>query len=171
MRRALLLLLMALATGCASGGAVPAPFPTPSPRPPSPGLPSSPEPLPLSPVARPAVVGTALALRGAPYRNGGSDPSGFDCSGFVAYVFAQQGLYMPRTVSEQYAQGQPVGPDAVAPGDLVFFSTVAPGATHVGIAISPEQFVHAPSSSGVVRVESLAASYWSSRLVGTRRIP
>ena len=47
----------------------------------------------------------------------------------------------------------------------------APGATHVGIAISPEQFVHAPSSSGVVRVESLAASYWSSRLVGTRRIP
>jgi cell wall-associated NlpC family hydrolase len=117
------------------------------------------------------VVGTALSLRGAPYRNGGGDPSGFDCSGFVAYVFAQQGLYMPRTVSEQYAQGQPVGPDAVAPGDLVFFSTVAPGASHVGIAISPEQFVHAPSSSGVVRVESLAASYWSSRLVGTRRIP
>jgi cell wall-associated NlpC family hydrolase len=117
------------------------------------------------------VVGTALSLRGAPYRNGGSDPSGFDCSGFVAYVFAQQGLYMPRTVSEQYAQGQPVGPDAVAPGDLVFFSTVAPGASHVGIAISEEQFVHAPSSSGVVRIESLTASYWSSRLVGTRRIP
>jgi cell wall-associated NlpC family hydrolase len=117
------------------------------------------------------VVGTALSLRGAPYRNGGSDPSGFDCSGFVAYVFAQQGLYMPRTVSEQYAQGHLVNPDAVAPGDLVFFSTVAPGASHVGIAISGDQFVHAPSSSGVVRVESLNASYWSSRLVGTRRIP
>jgi len=170
MRCALLLLLMALATGCASGGAVPAPFPTPSPRPPRLDLPSSPEAT-LSPVDRPAVVGTALSLRGAPYRNGGSDPSGFDCSGFVAYVFAQQGLYMPRTVSEQYARGQPVGPDAVAPGDLVFFSTVAPCVSHVGIAISPYQFVHAPSSSGVVRVESLAASYWSSRLVGTRRIP
>ena len=138
MRCALLLLLMALAAGCASGGAVPAPFPTPSPRPPSPEPPSSPEPPALSPLDRPAVVGTALSLRGAPYRNGGSDPSGFDCSGFVAYVFAQQGLYMPRTVSEQYAQGQPVGPDAVAPGDLVFFSTVAPGASHVGIAISPD---------------------------------
>jgi cell wall-associated NlpC family hydrolase len=117
------------------------------------------------------VVGTALSLRGAPYRNGGSDPSGFDCSGFVAYVFAQQGLYMPRTVSEQYAQGQPVGQGSVAPGDLVFFSTVAPGASHVGIAISQAEFVHAPSSSGVVRIESLSAPYWSSRLVGTRRIP
>jgi cell wall-associated NlpC family hydrolase len=120
---------------------------------------------------RPAVVGTALSLRGAPYRNGGSDPSGFDCSGFVAYVFAQQGLYMPRTVTEQYAQGQPVGQDVVSPGDLVFFSTVAPGPSHVGIAISPDEFVHAPSVSGVVRVESLNASYWSTRFVGTRRIP
>ncbi len=164
MRRAPLFLLMALAAGCASGGAVPAPFPTPGPRP------TSREPA-LTPMDRPAVVGTALSLRGAPYRNGGSDPSGFDCSGFVAYVFAQQGLYMPRTVTEQYAQGQPVGQDVVSPGDLVFFSTVAPGPSHVGIAISPDEFVHAPSVSGVVRVESLNASYWSSRFVGTRRIP
>ncbi len=168
MRRAPLFLLMALASGCASG-AVPAPFPTPAPRPSSPGPPPGPEPI-LSPVDRPAVVGTALSLRGAPYRNGGSDPSGFDCSGFVTYVFAQQGLYMPRTVAELYAQGQPVG-HAVAPGDLVFFSTVAPGASHVGIAVSQDEFVHAPSSSGVVRLESLNAPYWSSRFVGTRRIP
>jgi cell wall-associated NlpC family hydrolase len=169
MRRALLFLLMALASGCASG-AVPAPFPTPAPRPPSPEPPPGPEPA-LSPADRPAVVGTALSLRGAPYRNGGSDPSGFDCSGFVSYVFAQQGLYMPRTVAEQYALGQPVGQNPVAPGDLVFFSTVAPGPSHVGIAVSQEEFVHAPSSSGVVRIESLNAPYWSSRFVGTRRIP
>ena len=175
MRRAPLLLLMALATGCASGGAVPAPFPSPAPRPSSPEPPPGPDPdlgpPILSPVDRPAVVGTALSLRGAPYRNGGSDPSGFDCSGFVSYVFAQQGLYMPRTVSEQYAQGQPIGQDSVAPGDLVFFSTVGPGASHVGIAISQAEFVHAPSSSGVVRIESLSAPYWASRFVGTRRIP
>jgi cell wall-associated NlpC family hydrolase len=170
MRCATLLLLMALATGCASGGAVPAPFPTPAPRPAGVEPPPALEP-PVVPIGAPAVVGTALSLRGAPYRDGGSDPSGFDCSGFVAYVFAQQGLHVPRTVSEQYAQGQPVDHDAVAPGDLVFFSTVAPGASHVGIVISRDQFVHAPSSSGVVRVESLNASYWSSRLVGTRRIP
>jgi peptidoglycan DL-endopeptidase CwlO len=163
MHRAPLLLLMALATGCASGGAVPAPFPTPEPRPSSPVS-------TLAPVDRPAVVGTALSLRGAPYRNGGSDPSGFDCSGFVAYVFAQQGLYLPRTVSEQYVQGQAVGQDSMEAGDLVFFSTVAAGASHVGIAVSRDDFVHAPSSSGVVRVESLNAPYWASRFIGTRRI-
>jgi peptidoglycan DL-endopeptidase CwlO len=165
MRRVPLLLLMTAATACASSnGAVPAPFPTPGP------AASRPDPA-LDPVDRPAVVGTALSLRGAPYRNGGSDPSGFDCSGFVAFVFAQQGLYIPRTVSEQFAQGQLIDQNAIAPGDLVFFSTVAPGASHVGIAISGDEFVHAPSSSGVVRVESLNASYWSSRFVGTRRMP
>jgi cell wall-associated NlpC family hydrolase len=165
MRRVPLVLLMAVATACASSnGAVPAPFPTPGP------VASRPE-SPLEPMDRPAVVGTALSLRGAPYRNGGSDPSGFDCSGFVAYVFAQQGVYVPRTVSEQFSQGQAVDQDALAPGDLVFFSTVAPGASHVGIAVSRDEFVHAPSSSGVVRVESLNAPYWSSRFVGTRRIP
>jgi cell wall-associated NlpC family hydrolase len=164
MRRVPLFLLMAVGSACASGsGAVPAPFPTP--RPAATRL----DP-PLDAVDRPAVVGTALSLRGAPYRNGGSDPSGFDCSGFVAYVFAQQGFYMPRTVSEQFAQGQSVSQDAVEAGDLVFFSTVSPGASHVGIAISRDEFVHAPSSSGVVRVESLNASYWSARFVGTRRI-
>jgi cell wall-associated NlpC family hydrolase len=164
MHRAPLFLLMAVAAGCASGGAVPAPFPTVGPRA------AIPEP-PLEPLDRPAVVGTALSLRGAPYRNGGTDPSGFDCSGFVSYVFGQQGLYLPRTVSEQYAQGQDVGQNQIAPGDLVFFSTGSPGASHVGIAISRDEFVHAPSSKGVVRVESLTAPYWSSRLVGSRRIP
>ena len=163
MRRALLFLLMTLAAGCASGGAVPAPFPTPGPRP------SDPTPS-LAPIDRPAVVGTALSLRGAPYRNGGGDPSGFDCSGFVAYVFAQQGLYLPRTVSEQYSQGQAVGQDSMEAGDLVFFNTAGAGASHVGIAVSPDEFVHAPSSRGVVRVESLNAPYWSSRFIGTRRI-
>jgi cell wall-associated NlpC family hydrolase len=111
-----------------------------------------------------------MSLRGAPYRNGGADPSGFDCSGFVSYVFAQQGFALPRTVSEQYDAGRGIPPDAVTPGDLVFFSTVAPGASHVGIIVSSDLFVHAPSSSGVVRVERLSSPYWSSRLVGARRL-
>jgi cell wall-associated NlpC family hydrolase len=89
----------------------------------------------------------------------------------VAYVFAQQGLAVPRTVSELYVAGREISADALEPGDLVFFSTVAPGPSHVGIAISNDQFVHAPSSSGVVRVESLVTPYWSSRFLGTRRIP
>ena len=159
----LFVLVMVGASGCASTGAVPAPFPQPRVSPTA-----SPRGEAVTP---PALVGTALSLRGAPYRNGGSDPTGFDCSGFVAYVFAQQGLYLPRTVSEQYEQGHQVAQDGLEPGDLVFFSTVAAGPSHVGIAISADEFVHAPSSSGVVRIESLTASYWSSRLVGTRRIP
>ena len=83
-------------------------------------------------------------------------------------MFAQQGLALPRTVLEQYDAGRDV--PSASPGDLVFFSTVAPGASHVGIAISADEFVHAPSSSGVVRVERLAAPYWSSRFVGIRRV-
>ena len=171
MRVTVPVLLTLLAGGCASSGAVPAPFPTPAPSAPAHVL----EPVPAldeSPrdVARPPVVGTALSLQGAPYRNGGTDPSGFDCSGFVAYVFAQQGLAVPRTVSELYVAGREISADALEPGDLVFFSTVAPGATHVGIAVSADEFVHAPSSKGVVRVERLSASYWNSRFVGIRRV-
>jgi hypothetical protein len=166
MRLAVPLLLTLLAAGCASSGAVPAPFPVPGPAPSA--LPATiPADIP-SDLPRPAGVGTALSLQGAPYRNGGSDPSGFDCSGFVTYVFAQQGRALPRTVLEQYDAGRDV--PSASPGDLVFFSTVAPGASHVGIAISADEFVHAPSSSGVVRVERLAAPYWSSRFVGVRRV-
>lgn len=112
-----------------------------------------------------------MSLRGAPYRNGGGDPSGFDCSGFVAYVFAQQGIFVPRTVAEQYDLGHQVNRRSIAAGDLVFFSTVSPGASHVGIAVSDEEFIHAPTASGVVRVERLTSPYWASRLVGVRRVP
>src|SRR5688500_3487410 len=116
MRLSAVIVCAALAAGCASTGAVPSPFPRPGP----------PEPIPesVSSVDSGPVVGTALSLRGAPYRNGGSDPSGFDCSGFVAYVFAQQGVFVPRTVTAQYDQGTPVDPTTLAAGDLIFFSTV-----------------------------------------------
>jgi cell wall-associated NlpC family hydrolase len=167
MRLAVPLVLTVIAGGCASSGAVPAPFPTPGPRPVE--RPASPNP--ADPAALfPPIVGTALSLQGVPYRNGGMDPSGFDCSGFVTYVFAQQGFAVPRTVTEQYDAGRQVSPDAMTPGDLVFFSTVAPGPSHVGIAVSADEFVHAPSSKGVVRVERLTAPYWSARFVGIRRI-
>jgi len=117
-----------------------------------------------------ALVGTALALRGAPYRNGGSDPNGFDCSGFTQYVFAQYGVSLPREVREQYRIGKPIDSRDLAPGDLVFFSTTDGGASHVAIVIGGDQFVHAPSSNGVVRVERLSSSYWGPRYVGAKRI-
>ena len=172
-----------LASACASTGAVPRPFPTPGtssgvrPRTdPADGATSS-GVRPRSPgTATPLVVdgyaiaGTALSLRGAPYRNGGSDPSGFDCSGFVWYVFAQHGVAVPRTVSQQFHSGRDVTVDDLQAGDLVFFSTEAPGASHVGMSIGGDEFVHAPSSRGDVRVERISASYWSSRYVGAKRL-
>jgi cell wall-associated NlpC family hydrolase len=112
----------------------------------------------------------ALSLRGIPYRNGGSDLAGFDCSGFVQWVFAQQGLTLPREVRQQYQVGRDITSDDVRPGDLVFFETVSPGASHVGIALGGGDFVHAPSSRGVVRVERYTSGYWADRWVGARRV-
>jgi cell wall-associated NlpC family hydrolase len=117
-----------------------------------------------------ALSGTALSLRGAPYRNGGISPDGFDCSGFVRYVYQQHGVAMPREVRDQFKVGKQIDRDQLEAGDLVFFSTVAPGASHVGIVIGGDQFVHAPSEKGVVRVESLSQQYWASRFIGAKRV-
>jgi cell wall-associated NlpC family hydrolase len=144
---------------CASTGVVPAPFPVPGGH-----AATAPSPTPS------AIVGTALGLRGVPYRNGGSDPNGFDCSGFVWYVFAQHGLALPRTVSELYAVGEDVDRDHLEPGDLVFFRTEGRTVSHVGMAIGGEEFVHAPSARGEVRVERMGSRYWLPRYAGARRI-
>jgi cell wall-associated NlpC family hydrolase len=103
-----------------------------------------------------------------PYVNGGSDPSGFDCSGFVAFVFAQHGIALPRTVESQATVGEDVAWPAA--GDLVFFRTSGRRPSHVGIALGPDRFIHAPSSRGVVRIEMLAAPYWADRFVEARRV-
>ena len=117
-----------------------------------------------------AIVTTALMFTGVPYRNGGSDPSGFDCSGFTQWVFAQNGVRLPREVHDQYDAGMEIDLREVRPGDLLFFETVSPGASHVGLAIGGDQFIHAPSSRGVVRIEKFTADYWAMRFVGARRV-
>jgi cell wall-associated NlpC family hydrolase len=181
-----LLILGFLATGCATrqtaGVPVPRPFPgAPIPPTSTPADTPAAEPPPAviaAPPAAPAeanalaqpLLATALALAGTPYRNGGSDPSGFDCSGFVQWVFSRHGAPLPREVREQYREGDDVDREDVRPGDLVFFETVSRGASHVGIALGNDQFVHAPSSRGVVRIERYTSSYWASRWVGARRI-
>lgn len=127
--------------------------------------------MPPAQAGRPSrLVVTALALRGVPYRNGGGDPAGFDCSGFTKYVFARHGVALPRETRDQFRAGQPVRRTEVTSGDLVFFSTTAPGASHVAIALDEDQFVHAPSATGVVRVERLSLTYWDRRFVGARRV-
>jgi peptidoglycan DL-endopeptidase CwlO len=151
-----------LATGCASArGSVPQPFPM---RGSAPGVSR------VAAIDTDALIATALQLRGVRYRNGGANPLGFDCSGFTQYVFAQHRLALPREVRDQFKAGQSVAIRDLAPGDLMFFTTTAPGATHVAIAVGSDAFVHAPSSTGVVRVERLSSGYWSRRYLGARRL-
>jgi cell wall-associated NlpC family hydrolase len=85
-------------------------------------------------------------------------------------VFAQHGTSLPRETRKQYDEGKRVKRDEIQPGDLIFFETVARGPSHVGIALGAGEFVHAPSSRGVVRVESYESGYWSSRWIGARRV-
>lgn len=153
---------LALAAGCASSGARPRPFPVP-------GLPS-PSAVPVSPGVAADIVSSALGLVGTPYRNGGDDTSGFDCSGLVQFVFGRHGVRLPRSVSELYQQGAGVPARDVRTADLLFFSTTGPGATHVAIALGDGRFVHAPSGRGAVRVEAFTGGYWPPRFVGARRV-
>jgi peptidoglycan endopeptidase LytE len=116
------------------------------------------------------IVRTAQTLLGTPYREAGTTPKGFDCSGLVWYVFAQNGLSVPRDVRNLFRIGQPVPARAIKPGDLLFFTTTGPGATHVAIATGNNQFIHAPKSRTVVRIESLVSTYWAPRFLGARRV-
>lgn len=172
--RVMVLLVMAgISAACATRMAPVAAGPRPFPLAPSPAsLRPAPAVSPSTTIASPTdILQTALGFRGVPYRYGGDSPAtGFDCSGFVRFVMAQHQLTLPRTAAEQFQIGRRVSARDVQAGDLVFFSTVAPGASHVGLAISKDEFVHAPATSGVVRVERLEWSYWQSRFVGARRL-
>ena len=104
---------------------------------------------------------------GVPYQWGGVSPSGFDCSGFIQYVFKQNGVSIPRTVREQWASMTPV--TTLKPGDIVFFETYTSGPSHNGIYIGNNQFIHAGSSTGVT-IASLSSTYWDTRYLGAKRI-
>jgi cell wall-associated NlpC family hydrolase len=163
------LAVAAFVSGCASTGAVPKPFPTRG----GAGSPEASTAAPASarePFDGYALTSTALSFRGTPYRNGGGDPAGFDCSGFTQFVYGRYGIQLPRAVKDQFQVGRSIKPTDLAPGDLLFFSTTERGASHVGIAVGGDEFVHAPSSTGVVRVERLSQPYWSRRFIGARRI-
>jgi cell wall-associated NlpC family hydrolase len=111
------------------------------------------------------VVGIAMQYLGIPYVYGGASPSGFDCSGFVMYVFGQVGVSLPHNAAAQYGYGMPVSRDQLQPGDLVFFN----GLGHVGIYIGGGQFIHSPHTGDVVKISSISGWY-SSTWVGARRL-
>ena len=115
------------------------------------------------------VLFRAIALVGTPYRWGGNTPAGgFDCSGLVAYAGRQIGLNFPRTARQQQRSGVPVARNALEPGDLVFMR-LRGRQHHVGIMIDAIHFVHAPSSGGRVRIDSVDEKPYATRILAGRR--
>ena len=116
------------------------------------------------------IVAKAKQYLGVPYKWGGTDPSGFDCSGFVYYVLRSQGINVSRTQTAMYAQGTPVSKANLKPGDVVFFqNTYKAGLSHVGIYVGNGQFIHAPSSGKVVSYANLNTDYYISHYYGAVR--
>ncbi len=118
-----------------------------------------------------ALVDTAKAYLGAPYLWGGTTPQGFDCSGFTQFVFAKNGVNIPRTTWAQFAFAKPIAKSALVPGDLVFFNTYASGASHVGIYVGSaggyrQAFIDAPAPGQTVMIQNLNNVYWVNHYYG-----
>jgi peptidoglycan DL-endopeptidase CwlO len=124
--------------------------------------------LPPAPAARyGAAVGIAMQYLGIPYKWGGASPAtGFDCSGFTMYVFAQLGVSLPHHAASQYGMGTPVSKAELQPGDLVFFN----GLGHMGMYIGGGNFIHSPRTGDVVKISSLSQDWYSRTWVGARRL-
>ena len=150
--RLLVLIVAVSAAGCASGG--------------------RPRPVAAAPgaVSGAAIVSQARTHAGTAYRAGGTTPAGFDCSGFVQFLYGQSGVPLPRTAEAQFAVGRDLRPRDIAAGDLVFFRTDGRRVSHVGIATGDGSFIHAPNARSRVRVDRLDAAYWSDHYAGARRV-
>jgi len=155
------------------GGCTPAPRYLPAPRPPR----EKPKPAEKTKTIaqkrreKNSLLGTVNYYLGTPYKYGGEDESGMDCSGFVQTVFREAlGIKLPRTVARQWKATTPISDDELAFGDLVFFRT-SKGKTpsHIGIYIGANRFAHASSSLGVT-ISSLNDPYWRKRYAGARRV-
>lgn len=119
-----------------------------------------------------AVLARALSLQGTRYRPGGTSPeTGFDCSGFVGYLYRDiLGFQLPRSANEIWRFGRRVERSDLRPGDLVFYNTLRRPYSHVGIYLGDNQFVHAPASGGSVRIVNMDERYWAARWNGAKRV-
>ena len=114
------------------------------------------------------ITARAKDLLGTKYKFGGTSPeSGFDCSGFVRYVFKEANIQLPRSSYEMRKVGTPVDLKSLKVGDLLFFKI---NTSHVGIYIGNGKFIHSPTTGRSVTIESLADSIYNNRLLGARRV-
>lgn len=112
----------------------------------------------------------AKTFIGTPYRFGGNTPSGFDCSGFMQYVFKNVGVSLPRNSRDMATVGNHVRRDALQIGDMVFFAHNGTTISHVGMYVGEDRFIHAPSSGKSVEITNLNSNYWKSRYITARRV-
>jgi len=116
------------------------------------------------------IAAEAIAQLGRPYRYGGRDPGGFDCSGLVYFVHAARGIATPRTTLEQYRSARPVPAAELVAGDLLFFHIGGTGVSHVAIYTGDGRFVHAPQTGKPVESRQLSEAYFRTRLLGVGRL-
>ena len=140
------------------------PTATPTSAPTSSPTPGPPPPVTGTGAGHPEAATIALGYLGVPYVYGGASPSGFDCSGLVMYVYAKLGISLPHYTVAQWNATEPISQSQMQPGDLVFFD----GLGHVGIYIGNGQFVDAPHTGSVVRIDSIAGFV---SFDGARRVP
>ena len=107
---------------------------------------------------------------GKPYRYSGDTPAGFDCSGLVRYSYGRAGISMPRATPAQRSATTLISVRSLRPGDLLFFDQEGKKASHVGIYVGDGRFIHAPSTGGRVRTDSLSANFWKKHFVEARRV-
>ena len=115
------------------------------------------------------IVKNAQKYMGVPYVWGGTVPTGWDCSGYTQYVMKESGITIPRTAAEQFAKGTAVNKNDLQVGDMVFFTTYKPGASHVGFYLGDNKFIHASSAAKEVTINSLTETYYAERYIGARR--
>lgn len=117
----------------------------------------------------PAILKTARQYIGVPYRFGGATPKGFDCSGYIQYVFGKHKYTVPRSADTQYNIGKKISAANLREGDLVFFSADKKEISHCGIYTGKGKFIHASSSKGI-RIDELKNNYWKPLYIGAKRI-
>jgi len=113
------------------------------------------------------LITEAKKYLGVPYLWGGTTPAGFDCSGFLNYVYNKQGVSLPRTVENMWSTATPVS--TPQKGDLVFFTTYKTGPSHAGVYMGDNKFIHAGSSTGIT-ITDMNSSYWKERYLGAKKV-